>query len=94
MDKLLNSGVLPFTPEDARYLNLSGAQTLIWLVFSSNRHRTYTLTKPQQKRIRHLINKGFLPHMSDREIVMLSKEKANRLIEEGENNALYEKEEF
>lgn len=92
VDKLLDSGVLPFTPEDARYLSLMGANSLIWLVYSSNRHRTYVLTKPQQKRIRHLINKGFLPHMSDREIVMLSKEKANRLIEEGENNALYEEE--
>ena len=92
VDKLLDSGVLPFTPEDARYLSLMGANALIWLVYSSNRHRTYVLTKPQQKRIRHLINKGFLPHMSDCEIVMLSKEKANRLIEEGENNALYEEE--
>ncbi|MBO4632801.1 MAG: hypothetical protein J5858_12830 [Lentisphaeria bacterium] len=89
LEVMLSGGKFPFTPDDLRYLSVIGAETLLWLSFSSDRNREYVITKSQQRRLRSLIDRGFLHKMSEREILLLSEEKADKLILQGEENALY-----
>jgi len=89
LETMLDAGKLPFVRDDLRYLSVIGAETLLWLSFSSDRNREYVVTPSQQRRIRNLINRGFLHKMTEREILLLSEEKADKLILQGEENALY-----
>ncbi|MBO4630654.1 MAG: hypothetical protein J5858_01890, partial [Lentisphaeria bacterium] len=89
LEVMLSSGKFPFNRSDLRYLSVIGAETLLWMSFSGDRNREYVITKSQQRRLRSLIDRGFLHKMSEREILLLSEEKADKLILQGEENALY-----
>ncbi len=89
LKRLIERKLIPFDMEDIRYLSTFGAETLIWLGMSGDQNRENTISPSQQKRIKSLIAKGFLRKLSAREIRLLSEEKADKLIQQGEELALY-----
>ncbi len=88
---VIDNGELPFRRDDIRFLSIYGAQTLLWMTMSPDNNHEYAISRPQQKRIKALIAKGFLHKLTSVEILQLSEKKAQRLIQQGEKNALYER---
>ncbi len=89
LEELLVAGILPFAPDALRYLSVLDAEALLWLSYSPDSNKTPVVSQSQQKRIRKLIDKGFLHQMSQTEIYMLTEKKAEKLILQGEEKSLW-----
>lgn len=86
----IRSNELVMQEELLRFIPLATAERLCWMFQSSNKNTEADLSNAQCRRIRILIAKGFLKHKALGEIKNLSRKAAEKLIEEGENNALKE----
>ncbi|MFA6714556.1 MAG: hypothetical protein WC082_10270 [Victivallales bacterium] len=89
--KLIRTGRLVLKEYLLRFMSLAAAETLCWMFHSTNKNTEPDITGVQYKRIRVLIAKGFLQNRPTGEIKRLSYKAAEKLIEEGENNALQER---
>lgn len=89
LKELIDRGQLPFSIDELRYLSVFGAETLIWMSMSGDQNRENAISRSQQKRIKALIAKGFLHKLTPGEILLLSEERADKLILQGEETARY-----
>lgn len=74
--------------EDLKYMTEHTASALLWIVASPGRNLERLATRAQRKRVKKLIAEGFLQGGNARQFRNLSCRTADRLIEEGERNAL------
>ncbi len=84
----IRSNKLVMQEELLRFIAFAAAERLCWMFQSSNKNTEADLSNAQYRRIKTLIAKGFLKHKALSEIKNLSYKAAEKLIEEGENNAL------
>lgn len=86
---LIRSGDLTqVTEADLKYMTVNMGSVLLWMVTSSELNREKLATRAQRKRVKRLIAEGFIRGGSARKFRNLSLRTAERLIEEGERNAL------
>jgi hypothetical protein len=76
------------TEADLKYMTVNMGSVLLWMVTSSELNREELATRAQRKRVKRLIAEGFIRNGSAGKFRNLSFRTAERLIEEGERNAL------
>lgn len=86
---LIRSGeLIELSEADLKYMTVNTGSTLLWLNLSSERNREELATRTQRKRVKKLIAEGFVRGASSGRFRNLSFRTAERLIKEGERNAL------
>ncbi len=86
----IQTGELVMENDLLRFMTLAVAEKMVWTVRSSVKNQDTDITFAQSCRIRILIAKGFLKYRPMSEIKSLSWKDAEKLIIEGEDNALNE----
>ena len=86
---LIRSGeLIELTEADLKYMTVNTGSTLLWLNLSSEHNCEELATRAQRKRVKKLIAEGFVRGASSGRFRNLSFRTAERLIKEGERNAL------